>query len=181
MLSSIEREVRWLFLRKSQQFFRYLFTYQCNFTGLWIRNSVYIEKPLVNFAHQYFLVAETQFPADPIVCSTFPTYKNNPITDDCSLVQVSILRDLIRNTLIIFNDYFVIFFYRKLCYFFYRKFRQFFLNKISQIFLHKILPNFFTQNFAKFFYTKFCQIFLHKILPHFFTQNFVKFIYTKFC
>ncbi|XP_043276407.1 transmembrane protein 231 [Venturia canescens] len=56
--------------------------------GFWLRNRIHVETPLVNFAHKYFLVGDKDFRANPIVCSTFLNYKENPINDDCTIVKV---------------------------------------------------------------------------------------------
>ncbi|XP_015600332.1 transmembrane protein 231 isoform X2 [Cephus cinctus] len=54
--------------------------------GFWLKNAVYMEKPNVIFKQKYLLLAERQFDALPITCSTFTVYKENPIKDDCQLV-----------------------------------------------------------------------------------------------
>ncbi|XP_014233212.1 transmembrane protein 231-like [Trichogramma pretiosum] len=55
--------------------------------GYWIRTRTYWEVPDVHFKHKYLLLIE-QDNLDPLICSTFSHYKDNPIKDHCSIVKV---------------------------------------------------------------------------------------------
>lgn len=57
-------------------------------SGLWLRNDVYTETPDVIFKHKYLLVAESKGDVNPVICSTFRTYKENGIPDSCAITKV---------------------------------------------------------------------------------------------
>ncbi|XP_034184593.2 transmembrane protein 231-like [Osmia lignaria lignaria] len=59
-----------------------------NAGGFSLKNRVYIERPDVLFNYKYLLLVDRGYNVSPIVCSTFTTYKDNKITDDCILVKV---------------------------------------------------------------------------------------------
>ncbi|XP_015435207.1 PREDICTED: transmembrane protein 231-like [Dufourea novaeangliae] len=59
-----------------------------NAGGFSVRNRVYAETPDTSFNYKYILLAYRDYKINPIVCSTFTTYKNNKVTDDCILVKV---------------------------------------------------------------------------------------------
>lgn len=47
-----------------------------------------MEKPDVSFNYKYILLANRDYSVNPIICSTFKTYKDNEIKDDCILIKV---------------------------------------------------------------------------------------------
>ncbi|XP_043257284.1 transmembrane protein 231-like [Colletes gigas] len=59
-----------------------------NAGGFSLKNRVYAETPNVLFTYKYLLLAYRDYNINPIICSTFTSYKNNKITDDCILVKV---------------------------------------------------------------------------------------------
>ncbi|XP_031828696.1 transmembrane protein 231-like [Nomia melanderi] len=59
-----------------------------NAGGFSLMNRVYTETPDISFNYKYILLAYRDYNSNPIVCSTFSTYKNNKITDDCILIKV---------------------------------------------------------------------------------------------
>ncbi|XP_011875331.1 PREDICTED: transmembrane protein 231-like isoform X2 [Vollenhovia emeryi] len=56
--------------------------------GIWLQNRMHAEMPDVHFIYKYLLLAEVDSFEEPIVCSTFTTYKENDITDRCALIKV---------------------------------------------------------------------------------------------
>ncbi|XP_019697378.1 transmembrane protein 231-like isoform X1 [Harpegnathos saltator] len=56
--------------------------------GVWLRNRMHAEKPDVHFEYKYLLLAEVDPYEEPIVCTTFTTYKENKITDQCAMIKV---------------------------------------------------------------------------------------------
>ncbi|XP_012275388.1 transmembrane protein 231 [Orussus abietinus] len=56
--------------------------------GFWLRNSMYMEIPEITFKQKYLLLAESGFDSNSVVCSTFATYKENKIADNCTLIKV---------------------------------------------------------------------------------------------
>lgn len=63
------------------------------FLGFSLKNRVYAESPDVSFNYKYLLLAYRDYNVNPIVCSTFTTYRSNRITDDCILIKVSSFED----------------------------------------------------------------------------------------
>ncbi|XP_053998812.1 transmembrane protein 231-like [Hylaeus anthracinus] len=59
-----------------------------NAGGFSLKNRVYAETPDVLFSYKYLLLAYREYNINPIICSTFTTYKNNKLADDCILVKV---------------------------------------------------------------------------------------------
>lgn len=59
-----------------------------NVEGFWIRTKVYAETSDVFFQYKYLLLVEQDIETTPIVCSTFLTYKENVISDDCLIIKV---------------------------------------------------------------------------------------------
>ncbi|XP_072752246.1 transmembrane protein 231-like [Anoplolepis gracilipes] len=59
-----------------------------NAGGIWMRNRMHAETPDVHFEYKYLLLAEVDPYEEPIVCSTFTTYKENEIKDHCTLIKV---------------------------------------------------------------------------------------------
>ncbi|KAK2582520.1 hypothetical protein KPH14_004817 [Odynerus spinipes] len=59
-----------------------------NVGGFWIKTKVHAETPDVSFQYKYLLLAERGIEAAPIVCSTFISYKENRISDDCLIIKV---------------------------------------------------------------------------------------------
>lgn len=55
--------------------------------GFWLKSRTYHEIPKVNFKHKYLLIAEKETDANPIICSSFVSYKGNELTDDCLLIK----------------------------------------------------------------------------------------------
>lgn len=53
-----------------------------------MKNRVLMEKPDVSFNYKYILLANRDYSVNPIICSTFKTYKDNEIKDDCILTKV---------------------------------------------------------------------------------------------
>jgi len=49
---------------------------------------MHAETPDVHFIYKYLLLAEVDSFEEPIVCSTFMTYKENDIKDYCTLIKV---------------------------------------------------------------------------------------------
>jgi len=49
---------------------------------------MHAETPDVHFIYKYLLLAEVDSFEEPIVCSTFTTYKENDIKDYCTLIKV---------------------------------------------------------------------------------------------
>lgn len=49
---------------------------------------MHAETPDVHFEYKYLLLAEVDPYEEPIVCSTFTTYKENEIKDHCILIKV---------------------------------------------------------------------------------------------
>ncbi|XP_043579801.1 ubiquitin-conjugating enzyme E2Q-like protein CG4502 isoform X3 [Bombus pyrosoma] len=56
--------------------------------GYSLKNRVLMEKPDVSFNYKYILLANRDYSINPIICSTFKTYKDNEIKDDCTLIKV---------------------------------------------------------------------------------------------
>ena len=77
------------------------------FSGYSLKNHVLMEKPGVSFNYKYLLLANKDYNIDPVVCSTFKTYKDNEIKDDCILIKVLLLwcQKIILSTLIFVNCY----------------------------------------------------------------------------
>ncbi|OAD56415.1 hypothetical protein WN48_03419, partial [Eufriesea mexicana] len=61
------------------------------FLGFLLKNCILMEEPDVSFNYKYLLLANRDYNINPIVCSTFKTYKNNEIEDNCILVKVLFL------------------------------------------------------------------------------------------
>ncbi|KAK1138120.1 hypothetical protein K0M31_002604 [Melipona bicolor] len=59
-----------------------------NTGGYSLKNHVLMEKPGVSFNYKYLLLANKDYNISPVVCSTFKTYKDNEIKDDCVLIKV---------------------------------------------------------------------------------------------
>ncbi|CAK9834299.1 Transmembrane protein 231 [Anthophora retusa] len=59
-----------------------------NTGGFSLKNRIYTEKPDVSFKYKYLLLANRDYNMNPIICSTFRTYKNNEIEDNCTLVKI---------------------------------------------------------------------------------------------
>lgn len=59
-----------------------------NAGGIWMKNRMHAETPDVHFIYKYLLLAEVDSFEEPIVCSTFTTYKENDIEDQCTLIKV---------------------------------------------------------------------------------------------
>ncbi|KAL0101826.1 hypothetical protein PUN28_019160 [Cardiocondyla obscurior] len=59
-----------------------------NAGGIWMKNRMHAETPDVHFIYKYLLLAEFDAFKEPIVCSTFKTYKENNIKDHCILIKV---------------------------------------------------------------------------------------------
>ncbi|XP_012524627.1 transmembrane protein 231 [Monomorium pharaonis] len=59
-----------------------------NAGGIWMKNRMHAETPDVHFIYKYLLIAEIDSFEEPIVCSTFTTYKENDIKDQCALIKV---------------------------------------------------------------------------------------------
>ncbi|XP_076675010.1 transmembrane protein 231-like [Andrena cerasifolii] len=59
-----------------------------NAGGFSLKNRVYTEASDVLFGYKYLLLGYRDYNVNPIVCSTFTTYKNNGIADDCILIKV---------------------------------------------------------------------------------------------
>ncbi|XP_071864709.1 transmembrane protein 231-like isoform X2 [Bombus fervidus] len=59
-----------------------------NTGGYSLKNRVLMEKPDVSFNYKYILLANRDYSINPIICSTFKTYKDNEIKDDCILIKV---------------------------------------------------------------------------------------------
>ncbi|XP_017876961.2 transmembrane protein 231 [Ceratina calcarata] len=59
-----------------------------NAGGFSLKNRLYTEKPDVSFNYKYLLLANKNYNQNPVVCSTFTTYKNNEIKDNCVLIKV---------------------------------------------------------------------------------------------
>lgn len=49
---------------------------------------MHAEMPDVHFIYKYLLLAEVDSFEEPIVCSTFTTYKENDIKDYCTIIKV---------------------------------------------------------------------------------------------
>lgn len=49
---------------------------------------MHAETPDVHFKYKYLLLAEVDTYEEPIVCSTFTTYKENEIKDHCTIIKV---------------------------------------------------------------------------------------------
>ncbi|XP_011173082.1 transmembrane protein 231 [Solenopsis invicta] len=56
--------------------------------GVWMKNRMHAETPDVHFIYKYLLIAEIDSFEEPIVCSTFTTYKENDVKDHCALIKV---------------------------------------------------------------------------------------------
>ncbi|XP_014469345.1 PREDICTED: transmembrane protein 231-like [Dinoponera quadriceps] len=56
--------------------------------GVWMRNRMHAETPDVHFEYKYLLLAEVDPYEAPIVCTTFTTYKENEIIDQCIMTKV---------------------------------------------------------------------------------------------
>jgi len=50
---------------------------------------MHAETPDVRFGYKYLLLAELDPYEEPVVCTTFQTYKENGIEDHCTLIKVS--------------------------------------------------------------------------------------------
>ncbi|EZA53559.1 Ubiquitin-conjugating enzyme E2Q-like protein [Ooceraea biroi] len=59
-----------------------------NAGGVWMKNRVHTETPDVHFNYKYLLLAEVDPYEEPVVCTTFKTYKENEIEDRCMLIKV---------------------------------------------------------------------------------------------
>ncbi|XP_076755309.1 transmembrane protein 231-like isoform X1 [Xylocopa sonorina] len=59
-----------------------------NAGGFSLKNRVYAEKPDVSFNYKYLLLVNRDYNVNPIICSTFRTYKDNEIEDNCILIKV---------------------------------------------------------------------------------------------
>ncbi|KOC59648.1 Transmembrane protein 231 [Habropoda laboriosa] len=59
-----------------------------NAGGFSLKNRIYTERPDISFKYKYLLLANRDYNMNPVVCSTFRTYKNNEIEDNCTLVKV---------------------------------------------------------------------------------------------
>ncbi|XP_012226885.2 transmembrane protein 231 [Linepithema humile] len=59
-----------------------------NAGGIWVKNRMHAETPEVHFEYKYLLLAEVDPSKEPIVCSTFTTYKENRIRDHCTIIKV---------------------------------------------------------------------------------------------
>ncbi|XP_012136968.1 transmembrane protein 231 isoform X2 [Megachile rotundata] len=59
-----------------------------NTGGSSLKNRVYTEKPYISFNYKYLILADKGYSVSPIVCSAFTMYKDNKITDDCTLIKV---------------------------------------------------------------------------------------------
>lgn len=64
---------------------------QLVFLGFWIRTKTHAEMPDISFQYKYLLLMERGIEMAPIVCSTFTSYKENDISDDCSIIKVLFL------------------------------------------------------------------------------------------
>lgn len=53
-----------------------------------MKNRMHAETPDVHFIYKYLLLAEVDSFEEPIVCSTFTTYKENDIEDHCAIIKV---------------------------------------------------------------------------------------------
>lgn len=53
-----------------------------------MKNRMHAETPDVHFIYKYLLIAEIDSFEEPIVCSTFTTYKENDVKDHCALIKV---------------------------------------------------------------------------------------------
>jgi len=68
-------------------------------SGIWMKNRMHAEMPDVHFIYKYLLLAEIDSFEEPIVCSTFTTYKENDIKDHCTIIKVVLhYLDMLRNT-----------------------------------------------------------------------------------
>jgi len=54
-----------------------------------MKNRMHAETPDVRFNYKYLLLAELDPYEEPVVCTTFKTYKENEIEDRCTLIKVS--------------------------------------------------------------------------------------------
>lgn len=61
------------------------------FLGFWIKTKTHTETPDISFQYKYLLLMERGIEMTPIVCSTFTTYKENDIPDDCLIIKVFFL------------------------------------------------------------------------------------------
>lgn len=59
-----------------------------NAGGIWMKNRMHAETPDVHFSYKYLLLAEVDPYEEPVVCTTFKTYKENEITDRCTLIKI---------------------------------------------------------------------------------------------
>ncbi|XP_043494959.1 transmembrane protein 231-like [Polistes fuscatus] len=59
-----------------------------NAGGFWIKTKINSEMPDVSFQYKYLLLMERGIEMAPIVCSTFTSYKENKISDDCLIIKV---------------------------------------------------------------------------------------------
>lgn len=69
--------------------------------GIWMKNRMHAETPDVHFSYKYLLLAEVDPYEEPVVCTTFKTYKENEITDRCTLIKVGCLHYSIDNDTIV--------------------------------------------------------------------------------
>ncbi|CAD1477662.1 unnamed protein product, partial [Heterotrigona itama] len=53
-----------------------------------LKTYVLVEKPGVSFNYKYLLLANKDYNINPVVCSTFKTYKDNEIKDDCVVREI---------------------------------------------------------------------------------------------
>lgn len=60
------------------------------FAGFWLRSISFYEQPLVKFKYEYLLVAETDDPSKPIVCSEIKGLYGNTMQyeENCREFQV---------------------------------------------------------------------------------------------
>nr|XP_050865316.1 transmembrane protein 231-like [Vespula vulgaris]XP_050865317.1 transmembrane protein 231-like [Vespula vulgaris] len=59
-----------------------------NSGGFWIKTKTHTETSDISFQYKYLLLMERGIEMTPIVCSTFTTYKENDIPDDCLIIKV---------------------------------------------------------------------------------------------
>ncbi|XP_046829062.1 transmembrane protein 231-like isoform X2 [Vespa crabro] len=59
-----------------------------NTGGFWIKTKTHAETPDISFQYKYLLLMERGIEMAPIVCSTFTSYKENNISDDCLIIKV---------------------------------------------------------------------------------------------
>ncbi|KAJ8932541.1 hypothetical protein NQ314_014591 [Rhamnusium bicolor] len=57
--------------------------------GFWLKRDIFYEQPKVNLRGEYLLIATTNNISNPIICSTFPYYKQNlDFLDVCSIIKL---------------------------------------------------------------------------------------------